>query len=601
MCGIFGLAGSPIKNSGAADLVLDLLEMRGPDDKGVVEIGSATLGHTRLAIQDAENGIQPMQSDSGVSTLVFNGEIYNHFELRNMLPNQKWNTQSDTETVVELIEALGTEVISKFIGMFAFGIWNNEKSELTLGRDPFGEKPLYYSVDKNELAFCSDPRGISTLLNRSSALSIDEMPYFLKYGYIRAETSSFSNVKMLKPGQILKWTNSGLHISCLQSQKAQNKNSKFEITELRTKLEAAVERTLLADGSVGVMLSGGLDSSIIAALASKSLSQIPTYTVSLIENSEDARFARELAKQLKTNHYEIKINENGLAECIEDILVSAPQPFADSAIISTYILSKFASQHVKVLLTGDGADEIFAGYSYYEKYKEFGVRKTPKYESFLKQIRYEISKDSRSKRINKNREEFRESLLTSGRISPQTSWSQDLAAFTDTELNRIFMSGCNQIIKGDLGRGQKNSVFWDVLYADQKSYLAGDILRKSDMGGMLASIEIRSPYLDKDLTQYLSETITEPKELNKKILYNSCKDLIPGEILRRRKQGFGAPLDIWLTYPSIDKLMSGVLNNPKSKIYQYFEYEKVLSTLMKSHLKKWNFFALAIWFENNGS
>jgi len=599
MCGIFGLTGVSAENSITTNLVIDLLELRGPDDSGVVTLGDITLGHTRLAIQDAEFGIQPMQSNSGVSTLVFNGEIYNHFELRELLPSQKWRTESDTETVVELIEAFGPEIINKFIGMFAFGIWNNRKLELVLGRDRFGEKPLYYWLEDDEFVFCSDPRGISLLLNKSTQLAVNEMPYFLKYGYIRSEESTFSRVQMLKPGQILNWSKQEHHITYMQSSKAKRSSKEFELVELRSQLEIAVERTLLADGKVGVMLSGGLDSSIIAALAAKSCEQIPTYTVSLTKDSEDAKFANSLAKQLKTNHHEIQINAEGLAENIESMLSNLPQPFADSAIIPTYILSKLASQDVKVLLTGDGADEIFAGYGYYEKYRKVGGRTTVKYGSYLKQFRYELSKNSRSKKVNRNREEFRESLLTSGRSSPLDSWSQDLAAFTDSELNRIFKSHCGPIPKGTLGTSERNVDFWDVLNADRESYLAGDILRKSDMGGMLASVEIRSPYLDKELIEYLSESVIEPSDLNKGILYRSCEDLIPKEIIQRKKQGFGAPLDIWLTYPAVGKLISGILMNPKSKIYQYFDYEKSLIVVNKSNLKKWNFFALALWLEKN--
>lgn len=587
------------ENSMTTDLVMDLLELRGPDDSGVVTLGDTTLGHTRLAIQDAESGIQPMKSNSGVSTIVFNGEIYNHFELRELLPNLKWRTESDTETVVELIEAFGPEVTNKFIGMFAFGLWNNEKLELVLVRDRFGEKPLYYSIQDGELVFCSDPRGISMLFHRSNQLAVNQLPYFLKYGYVRSEESTFSTVKMLEPGQILNWKNKESNVSFIQSQKAKKSSKKFDLLELRSKVEMAVERTLLADETVGVMLSGGLDSSIIAALAAKSCEQIPTYTVSLTENSEDAKFAKSLAKQLKSNHHEIQINAEGLAENIEDILSNVPQPFADSAIIPTYILSKLASQDVKVLLSGDGADEIFAGYGYYEKYKKLGCETTSKYGSFLRQFRYELSKNSRSKRVNRNREEYRESLLTSGRLSPQESWSQDLAAFTDSELNRIFDLHCGPIHKGTLGISGRNADFWDVLSSDRESYLAGDILRKSDMGGMLASIEIRSPYLDNDLVEYLSESIIEPNDLNKGILYKSCEDLIPKEIIQRKKQGFGAPLDIWLTYPAVDKLVSGILMNPKSKIYRYFDYTNVSILVNKSNLKKWNFFALALWLEKN--
>lgn len=599
MCGICGIAGITPQDSNSIDIVLDQLERRGPDDRGKISFGSVTLGHTRLAIQDVELGKQPMQSWSRKNTLVFNGEIYNHFELRKLLPNLAWKSNSDTETVVELVEAFGVGVIEKFVGMFAFGIWNAENLELTLARDGCGEKPLYYSLKGRSLAFSSDPGGIPRLLHDENVIDSAQLPYFLKYGYIHYESSTHAKVFMLLPGHVLKWRSQSASVTQLINLNSNKKNIKFDQKTLRSKIEIAVERTLLADERVGVMLSGGLDSSIIAALASKSCKDLPTFTVSLTEDSEDRKYAKELARRFKTDHHEIFINPSQLAEKIEEVVTNLPQPFADSAIIPTYILSKIANQEVKVLLSGDGADEVFAGYGYYEKYRILDQITTSKYESYLKQFRYEISKNSRSKRVNRNREEFRKSLLTSKRISPKDSWNQDLSAFTDNELNRIFKSNLSKIEKGTFITGAMNSPFWDVLIADRRSYLAGDILRKSDMGGMLASVEIRSPYLDKDLNQYLSDSIVNPKELHKGILFKACSDLIPNNVYERKKQGFGAPLDEWFSYPEVAKLISGTLTNQKAKIYDFFEFESSMKCIETSRLKKWNFFTLALWLEKH--
>lgn len=600
MCGIFGSVGRITNTPESNDRVLKLLKLRGPDDCGVVNFENASLGHTRLAIQDAEHGFQPMTSASGKCILVFNGEIYNHIDLRALLPDFKWKTLSDTETVLELLETFGTDVISKFTGMFAFGIWRHQESELILGRDGFGEKPLYYSVAENCLAFCSDPRGI-TLLNQSEgSFDLTQLPYFLKYGYIKSSDSTYTNVSMLNPGQTLKWTKDALSFSQITSYQTRGSSSTIIPNILRNKIEMAVQNTLIADEKVGVMLSGGLDSSIIAAIASKYELQLPTYTVSLLKNSEDAKYSQELATLLKTDHHEIHIDPETLAETIEALLGDIAQPFADTALIPTYILSKFASKDVKVLLTGDGADEVFAGYGYYDKYRKLGFSNTRKINSYLKQLRFQSSENTRSKRINRNREEYRESLITSKRISVEDSWNQDLAAFSDRELGALSKSSCKKIKKGTFQEHHGENPFWDVIYADRASYLAGDILRKSDLGGMMASVEIRSPYLDKDLNSYLNDCRFTPEGLTKRILYNSCIDLIPKEIFNRKKQGFGAPLDLWFSYPEVDKLVSGLLNNPKARVYQYFNFEEAGRTLRKSNLKKWNFFALAIWLEKNG-
>jgi asparagine synthase (glutamine-hydrolysing) len=598
MCGICGVTGTTAQTEKSLESVIDLLELRGPDDKGRVTFESIALGHTRLAIQDEKFGAQPMQSATKNHTVVFNGEIYNHFELRESLPNFPWRSNSDTETVVELIEAYGQDVISKFVGMYALGIWNANNSELILARDLFGEKPLYYSTNGTAIAFSSDPRGLPILLGRVNDVNPTSLPYFLKYGYINSEDATQSHVSMLLPGQMLFWKDQNLRIDT--PHKSMSSTRDFSHKVLRAKLENAVKRTLIADEKVGVMLSGGLDSSIIAAFASKECNKLPTYTVALNPNSEDSKYAKELAKELKTEHCEIVVNERELAEEIEYILSNLAQPFGDSAIIPTYLLSKIASRDVKVLLSGDGADEVFAGYGYYDKYRNLDNTMTWKPESYLRQIRYEISKNSRSKRINKNREDFRKSLLSSGRISVEDSWSQDLAAFSDSELTRMFKTKLTKIEKGKFDSSEIESPFWRVLDADRRTYLAGDILRKGDMGGMLASVEIRAPYLDKDLSRYLNDSIKKPSELNKKILFEACGDLIPRSIFERKKQGFGAPLDQWLSYSEVNSLVMGILANPKSKIYEYFDFESSMTCIKASNLKKWNFFSLAIWLQKNG-
>ena len=599
MCGIFGSVGEISSSFDSNEKVLKLLELRGPDDNGQVNLKAATLGHTRLAIQDAEHGSQPMKSASGKNILVFNGEIYNHIELRRLMPDFNWKSLSDTETVVELLEAFGTQIIAQFTGMFAFGIWNIKESELILGRDGFGEKPLYYCWENNRLSFCSDPRGIPLLNQNEKNYDSTQFPYFLKYGYIKSSDSTYAQISMLKPGCTLKWKKSEIVVSQITNYRTRSKSEHLNTGILRSHLEKAVQNSLIADEKVGIMLSGGLDSSIIAAIASKHQTQLPTYTVALQKNSEDAKYSQLLAKLLKTDHNEIQIDPRTLAETIENLLGNIAQPFADTALIPTFILSKFASKDVKVLLSGDGADEVFAGYGYYEKYRKIGLKDTPRINSYFKQLRYLSSKNTRSKRINRNREEYRDSLLTSKRTSVDESWNHDLATFSDSELKKFSKISFDRINKGELPKNLNRDTFWNVIDADRDSYLAGDILRKSDMGGMLASVEIRSPYLDRDLNLYLNDCQIEPEEYTKRILYNSCADLIPKEIFNRKKQGFGAPLDLWLSYPEVEKLVSSLLNSSKAKVYEYFQFEEARKLVSKSNLKKWNFFALAIWLEKN--
>jgi asparagine synthase (glutamine-hydrolysing) len=599
MCGICGSAntlGSSPKN---LDESVRLLVNRGPDDHGIYMDNQVSLGHTRLAIQDCANAQQPMISFSGLHVIVFNGEIYNHFNLRTLVPDHNWKTRSDTETVLELFELFGQEIFNKFVGMYAFGIWSKELNQLTLARDVKGEKPLFYSVSDEGITFASEAKVVASILEIDQKVNSNTFPYFLKYGYLNPKESFINEVIPVLPGEVISWA-AGKRLIDLENSKKKVKDDYFEKAESVSKLiEKAVHRTLLADDRVGIMLSGGIDSSIIAALASEACQGLPTFTFVLNKNSLDAKYARLVARKIKSEHYEVTLDQSEIAEEIERVITKLPQPVADSAVIPTNLLSEFARTKVKVLLSGDGADEIFAGYGYYEKYKN--LNKTSKIESYAREGIFNLLKKSRYKKINILRDEFRRSKITSERTSYQESWNEDLAAFTDSELGKMLGIKNFEEPKGLLNYNGSKPGFWDVLSADREYYLTGNILRKSDLGGMLASVEIRAPYLDRDLNRYLMENISDPNLLSKKILYDSFPNLIPKVVYERKKQGFGAPLDEWFANESVSKLVNSVLMNQKSIIYKHFDFEKSARYIKKSNLKKWNFFVLALWLKNNGS
>jgi asparagine synthase (glutamine-hydrolysing) len=317
----------------------------------------------------------------------------------------------------------------------------------------------------------------------------------------------------------------------------------------------------------------------------------------LTKHSQDAKFARIMAEDIKSDHYEISINQGELAGEIERVITALPQPLADSAVIPTNLLAKFARSKVKVLLSGDGADEVFAGYGYYEKYRHHDV--TSKIDSLGKEGLFKLLRRSRYKKINSLREEFRESKVTSGRSTFQESWNEDLAAFTDAELGKMLGIKEFKSQKGEIKYSGEEPNFWDVIRADREYYLTGNILQKSDLGGMLASVEIRAPYLDQDLNNFLSENISDPKLLTKDILYAAFPGLIPEVIYKRKKQGFGAPLDEWFANDEVMKLVNSTIKNQGAAVYKHFDYEKSNRYINKSNLKKWNFFVLALWLDKN--
>lgn len=598
MCGICGSANFRESSAKNLDEAVKLLKHRGPDDHGIFTKNQVSLGHTRLAIQDSANAKQPMLSKSGQHVIVFNGEIYNHFDLRSLAPDHNWRTKSDTETVVELFELIGQDIFDEFIGMYAFGIWNLEKSRLLLTRDVNGEKPLFYNLNSGNLTFSSEVKVISKILGNEQDIESKKLPHFLKYGYFDPKESFVNGILPVLPGEVISWTEGKLSITDQISAAKVVPRTLEKPESISAMIRTAVHRTLLADKSVGIMLSGGIDSSIIAALASENSPGLPTFTVALTKDSQDAKYAGLVAKQIKSEHYEITINPTTLADQIEEIITSLPQPLADSAIIPTNLLSQFASSKVKVLLSGDGADEVFAGYGYYEKYKD--LKKTSKIESYAREGIFHLLKKSRYKKINHLRDEYSKSKVTSKRLNYQEAWYQDLAAFTDSELGEMLGIENFTEPKGILKYDGDSPDFWDVIRADREYYLTGNILQKSDLGGMLASIEIRAPYLDRDLGRYLSENIRDPKILNKKLLYDAFPGMIPQEIISRRKQGFGAPLDLWFENEGLKKLVDSTLSNRDSVIYRHFDFDKSEQHVSKTNLKRWNFFVLALWLNHNG-
>jgi len=597
MCGICGSANFRGVSEKNLDEAVKLLKHRGPDDHGCFVKNQVSLGHTRLAIQDSANAKQPMLSSSGQHVIVFNGEIYNHFDLRSLVPDHTWRTKSDTETVVELFELMGQKVFDEFIGMFAFGIWNLEKSSLLLTRDVNGEKPLFYNFNSGSISFSSEAKVVSCLLGKELTLEIKTLPHFLKFGYFNPKESFVEGILPVLPGEVVSWVEGKLSITDRIGAGKAFPESFEKPRSVRELIRNAVHRTLLADNSVGIMLSGGIDSSIIAVLASEKSPGLPTFTVSLTKDSQDAKYARLIAKEIKSDHYEITINPTTLADEIEEIITNLPHPLADSAIIPTNLLSRFASNKVKVLLSGDGADEVFAGYGYYEKYKD--PKKTYKIESYAREGVFHLLKKTRYKKINQLRDEFTKSKVTSKRLNYQEAWNQDLAAFTDSELGKMLGIKNFTEPKGILKYDGDSPEFWDVIRADREYYLAGNILQKSDLGGMLASIEIRAPYLDRDLDRYLNENIRDPKMLNKKILHDAFADMIPQEIISRKKQGFGAPLDIWFENEGVRKLIDSTILNRESEVYKHFDFNNSIQHVKKSNLKCWNFFVLALWLNNN--
>ena len=602
MCGVFGMSTGYGYNSEQDLNFLRLaLQHRGPDDWNISKLGQMTMGHCRLAIQDPENSAQPMRSRSEKSVISYNGEIYNLDFLREKMPGFVWRTNGDTELLIELLEQFGIQVLNEVEGMFAIAFYRLDSNELFLARDQIGEKPLYYRVDKSgEIAFSSEANSLAAIGGYSPKIDSISLRHFLKYMYVPADRTIYDEVKTVLPGGYIKWSQFGVSIERYVSFKAGIENGSELLTpnKLRELIASSVEKTLISDVGVGVMLSGGLDSSIVGFEAAKHLKKMHTYSVVFDEKDDDAIYSRMMADKLESVHEEIFIDQKNIDLVIQRTLSVLPQPFGDNSIIPTYLLAKAAGKKVKVLLSGDGADELFAGYQYYNKYVSLNRNPFTLSRYQFRNSRLALVRHLPTKNLHEYAELAAESRIETGMIDPIDAWNSDISLLTDSEIN--LLTGMNtHVIKlpytdpgGYLGRGT-------ILLADQFSYLPGDILFKSDLGGMLASVEIRAPFLSKEIVSASRRSSELHHSKRKELLKKAYKNQLPQAILERKKQGFGAPIERWLNSEKMKVLLNDLLSNPNSKIYNFLEFRETQKAVSKNSLIRWNIMSLAIWLEAN--
>ncbi len=376
MCGICGIVAIG-KDCAVSKEVLQRMNQsiahRGPDDDGFYVNDNVGLASRRLSIIDLESGQQPITNEDGTIWIVFNGEIYNYRELRSYLEKHShtFRTQSDTETILHLYEEFGTACVQHLNGIFAFAIWNDKTQELILARDPIGIKPMYYTrLPDGQLVFGSEMKAILSHPAVQRKVDLISLNEYLSYEYVPTPRTIIHDVWRLEAGHVLVYNRQGMQINPYSSLSFRQSESRPPASwrdysvALYDTLRSAVERELVSDVPVGVLLSGGLDSSTIAALMVDLYpGKVESFTIGFEEGSfDESQYARQVANCLGTQHNEMVLTSKRAAELVSDISSVLDEPFADSSIIPTYLLSKFASQKVKVVLGGDGGDELFAGY-----------------------------------------------------------------------------------------------------------------------------------------------------------------------------------------------------------------------------------------------
>ena len=542
MCGIAGLLrfGGPDEsvpteaaaaNRSLVEAMTAAIAHRGPDGQGVFAEGPVALGHRRLAIIDVDGSRQPMTSVSGRSVVVYNGEIYNYRALRRELLAEgvALATRGDTEVILALYEAHGVAGLERLRGMFAFALWDRAAQRLLLARDPIGIKPLYFQAEPQRLAFASELKALPRDA-ASGAISLDPAAvntYFLRQ-YAGGEQTCLQGAEKVPAGTVLEIDATGRTRAQRPwdvPARAAAHSSRDTREWLDQELSRAVHDHLESDVPVGVFLSGGIDSSLLVAFARRhSQTTLSTFSVGFGDAAVDeVGFARRVARAFETDHHEIRVTaEEALAE-LPHIVRSLDQPFADYAIVPTHAVSRAARRHVKVVLSGEGADEVFGGY----------VRR---YLPFVLSERFGID------RLRLPLPSLRAPLF--GDAARRKLLGDRFVAASALPYEAL--------LRGEIETHRGHGAINAALHADARGWLQSDLLTKVDEMGMLASLEARVPYLDLDLVRQVA-ALPGSRKIGlggtKRILREVASELLPAEIVRRRKHGFTVPVAAWLRGP----------------------------------------------------
>ena len=552
MCGIIGIKffnTSPEKSD--QDWVNEVLTMqqhRGPDFSASTILGKTVLGHNRLAIVDINSrSNQPFYDASKRYCIVYNGEIYNYPELKNDLlaKGYVFATSSDTEVLLYHLIEYGADGINALNGCFAFGFYDSKEDELLLARDHMGINPLLFSVEENSVVFASELWPFSKLA-KPRTISESALNHYFRFTYIPAPKTIFNEVQKLLPGHYVQVK--GKFMDVVKYWSPEN-NEKFNgdyasaKRELKSTLETAIISRLEADVPVGTFLSGGLDSSIVSAVSANFKSSLHTFSVGFLESEyfDESRYANLVAQHIGSQHNSIRLSNDLVVDGFQDVLNSFDEPFGDSSAIAMYFLSQGAKEKLTVCLSGDGADELFAGYN---KHRAF-VKSNSKglASKVIKQIP-SLGKGSRSSRFQNRVRQLNnfKRLLTKSGI--EKYWF--LAAFIEEEQRKKLLKHClNNPPIEHVSVENLN----DFLLLDQQFVLPNDMLKKVDLMSMRHSLEVRTPFLDKNVVKF-ANSLPEQFKLSggktKRILKDAFLGDLPNEIFSRGKKGFEVPLELWL-------------------------------------------------------
>jgi asparagine synthase (glutamine-hydrolysing) len=591
----------------------DVIEHRGPDDTGYFVGNGVAIGMRRLSIIDLAGGRQPLGNEDASVRIVFNGEIYNYRELRRDLiaRGHRFSTDGDTEVIVHLYEEEGERCVEKLCGMFAFAIYDRNQKSLLMARDRLGIKPLHYAVLGDTLIFGSEIKSILQHPEITRDPDLSAISDFLAFGYVPDPETAFKGVRKLGAGQTLTFAAGRATLRNYWSPEPRAADGGMPIQKdsadlLLDQLRDSVRSHLVSDVPVGAFLSGGIDSSAVVALMTRILDRpVKTFSIGFREQSYDElEYARISAKLFNTDHHEFLVTPD-LCSIVEELAWHFDEPFADYSSIPTYLVSKLARDHVKVVLSGDGSDELFAGYDRYrvDRRRRFfysvaavagpGIlrhlsRRLP-HGAFGKRFLYNISL--------KGAERYIDSVSYFNRADRQQLLSRGMSSeLTGREAEHNFLS----IYNGAAG----GSHLERLLYLDTKTYLPGDILTKVDRMTMANSIEARVPFLDHKLVEAslrIPASLKLSGSISKYILKEALRGLLPGAVIDRPKQGFDVPMGRWLK-GDLREMLSDVLMDGRTRQRGYFN-QRAVNLLVSEHMRGrrdhsrrlWELLTLELW------
>ena len=619
MCGIAGFIsktdGRSDERAATLDAMCRVITHRGPDEQGTAVVGRAALGMRRLSIIDLATGQQPIYNSDDTKLIVFNGEIYNYLELKKDLESRghKFRTNSDTETIIHAYDEYGANCVKKLRGMFAFAIWDIREQSLFMARDRVGKKPLFYTLTADgEFVFGSELKVLLTHGGVTREIDHGALDAYMTFGYVPEELCIFKGVHKLEPGHFLIYKNGEIRTEKywdFDYSLAKLEDTEDEIAgDLLTKLRDAVKVRLISEVPLGAFLSGGVDSSAIVGLMSQVMdTPVKTFSIGFNEDSfNELKYARVAAKHFETDHHEFIVTPD-LVNVVDDLVWHFDEPFADSSALPTYMVSKLAREHVTVILSGDGGDELFAGYTrYVTDRNRSGLEHLPR--GIRKNLMRPLSAALPHNAPGKNYL-FNISLDAAGR------YIDSISHFNGPRKRKLYSEATQNKMNGSFALGEKlyrqiagssgdGDQIDNLLYLDSKTYLPGDILTKVDRMSMASSLEARSPLLDHKLIEYVTRIPSHLKlkgNQTKYIFKKAVSGFVPPEILHREKQGFGVPINEWINLQLKDRIRE-TLADRRTLERGYFD-AKYIRLLLDEHARGrrdhsyplWTLWMLELW------